>query len=458
MDNTDKNNIPELHHITRYDYDDLKVTVHLHGYKFQRKINGKIHGKQFADSKFNGKEGSYKAAMEYRDKILEKYGLTLKSRGRNTSDAHLVRYDVDKVRNHGSRKLWAFQIWHEGKQHQKTFSDGKYGDKDKSKAAAIEYRDNFIADNKIDINERYSDSEIPGVHKTYSLDNKGKKQFYYQVTWYEGKTKNKRFSVTTHGEEGAIHKAIDFRKQIDRQLKGSGSTVFITPENANIKIWRYMDFTKFVYSLDKSALFFTHVDKLGDPYEGSYSHANKWLRKLAYSKAKDSRSQEEVLEMMREARKDIFVNCWHMNEGESAAMWLLYAKTNEAICIQSTFGRLAKTVPDYTNIGTVKYIDYEKEWIPEDGIYHPFLYKRKSFAHEKEIRALIYSKDKKVLTPLKRDENGISIKLDLNMLIDRIYVSPQAPEWFYDLVADVTLKYNLKKKVEKSALDSVPLK
>ena len=34
-----------------------------------------------------------------------------------------------------------------------------------------------------------------------------------------------------------------------------------TPKDENAKIWRYMDFTKFVSMLDKSALFFTRVDK-----------------------------------------------------------------------------------------------------------------------------------------------------------------------------------------------------
>lgn len=54
--------------------------------------------------------------------------------------------------------------------------------------------------------------------------------------------------------------------------------VFEKPENENAKIWRYIDFTKFVSLLDKSALFFTRADRLGDPFEGSYSRANIKLR------------------------------------------------------------------------------------------------------------------------------------------------------------------------------------
>jgi hypothetical protein len=43
--------------------------------------------------------------------------------------------------------------------------------------------------------------------------------------------------------------------------------LFDTPSN-NSKIWRYLDFTKFIDLLDKSSLFFCRLDKLGDPFEG----------------------------------------------------------------------------------------------------------------------------------------------------------------------------------------------
>jgi hypothetical protein len=40
--------------------------------------------------------------------------------------------------------------------------------------------------------------------------------------------------------------------------------VFQKPEDENAKIWRYMDFTKFVSLLDTKSLYFTRVDRLGD--------------------------------------------------------------------------------------------------------------------------------------------------------------------------------------------------
>jgi hypothetical protein len=54
--------------------------------------------------------------------------------------------------------------------------------------------------------------------------------------------------------------------------------VFEKPTDENTRIWRYLDFTKFVSLLDRQALFFTRVDKLGDAFEGSSSKADILLR------------------------------------------------------------------------------------------------------------------------------------------------------------------------------------
>jgi len=44
---------------------------------------------------------------------------------------------------------------------------------------------------------------------------------------------------------------------------------FLQPESENIKVWRYLDFTKFLSLIDSSCLYFTRVDRFDDPFEGS---------------------------------------------------------------------------------------------------------------------------------------------------------------------------------------------
>lgn len=450
-----KTSVPENHHLTRYENEGKENVRSGPYWAFAKSIKDVSYSKSFWAYEYGSIEAAYLAAKQYRDDLFKTHGIIIRDKN---SDVYLKKYD-SKIGNKSSgTHTWLFQIRHNDSLNSKYFPDSKYGGKAESLEAAKAYRDKFIADNKIDISDRFRVSVAPGVHKTYSTDKNGDKKWYYQVAWFEGKNRAKRFSILKHGDEKALRLAKAFRKQIDRQLQNGNSTAFIIPENPSIRIWRYMDFTKFVYTLDKACLYFTHVDLLGDPYEGSYSRANTWIRKLAYSKSNETIPLEKVIETMRETRKHIFVNCWHMNEGESAAMWKLYAKTNEAICIQSSYERLKKNLPTFANIGMVNYIDYDKEWVPEDNIYNPFLFKRQSFQHEREIRAIIYSKDPCVPSDLLVDKNGLPIQLDINYLIDKIYVSPEAPDWFYKLVKNVSIKYGINKKVLKSSLDSEPMK
>jgi hypothetical protein len=44
---------------------------------------------------------------------------------------------------------------------------------------------------------------------------------------------------------------------------------FKTPTNQDIRIWRYMDLSKFLAILQKQSLFFPRATLLGDPFEGS---------------------------------------------------------------------------------------------------------------------------------------------------------------------------------------------
>ena len=141
-------------------------------------------------------------------------------------------------------------------------------------------------------------------------------------------------------------------------------------------------------------------------------------------------------------------------------MWRLYAQSNEAVCIQSTFRKLREAIGSVAQVGMVRYVDYETEWIPESNPLAPFLYKRKSFEHEREVRAIIPLEDLKQILRGKVAEksSGVWCKVDLNRLIEHVHVAPDAPDWFAALVENVTQKYGYQQStVVKSSLASSPL-
>ena len=246
--------------------------------------------------------------------------------------------------------------------------------------------------------------------------------------------------------------------------------VFERPAKENVRIWRYLDSSRFLSLLDKQALFFARADRLADPFEGSYSKANIKLRLTTYkglrnkASGKGQTTIETMSEVNKNAPKYTYVNCWHINDYESAAMWKLYPTNDEGIAIQSTFKLLTESLNSYLDhnvyIGKVMYIDYETDWLPEGNLFYPFLHKRKSFEHEHELRAVIMkppTADGGTDYTRAAPELGLYVRVELATLIERVFVSPTAPDWFEELVTSVAGKYNLQKEVKRSSLCEEPV-
>src|SRR5215208_3183149 len=155
------------------------------------------------------------------------------------------------------------------------------------------------------------------------------------------------------------------------------------PQNEATKVWRYMTFTKFMSLVDRSALYFSRVDRLGDAFEGSFARRNLSGDLRPEEMIQSYESIEPRSKWVGSApmtpqlrawsfnygQRSTYANCWHMNAYESAAMWSVYSRSGEGIAIQSTYGRLRDsfTSPDHkqlVSIGMVKYIDYEQDAVP----------------------------------------------------------------------------------------------
>lgn len=244
---------------------------------------------------------------------------------------------------------------------------------------------------------------------------------------------------------------------------------FEQPENEEIKVWRYMDFTKLVSLLDSRRLYFTRTDKFEDPFEGSWTRINVDARRFV-PEAIRPENREKFLEAIHYEGeynklwpKYHAINCWHMNDYESAAMWKLYLKSSEGIAIQSTYAKLKKSLIDDEIIclGKVKYIDYDTDFIGAGNILNPFVHKRKSFSYEQEVRALMskwpVSEDGGTDFPRDTIEHGVQIRVDIETLVERIFVAPNAPVWFAELVKAVVSRYGYTFEIVNSKLDERPV-
>jgi hypothetical protein len=247
---------------------------------------------------------------------------------------------------------------------------------------------------------------------------------------------------------------------------------FIQPDDEEVKVWRYMDFTKLISLIDKRRLFFTRADKFNDPFEGSYPKINVQAREQLPIEITKDMAPEAIQKLTESFKKSgeinkhwpryTAINCWHMNNHESAAMWDLYLKSDEGVAIQSTYSKLKKSLTDeaVTFLGIVKYIDYDTEVLDSGNILSPFVHKRRSFEHEKEVRAINLqwpTGEQGIDFNVDTIDFGVEIKTDLEILIEKIYVAPNSPQWFAELVRSAVNRYGYNFEVVHSRLNDSPL-
>jgi hypothetical protein len=189
----------------------------------------------------------------------------------------------------------------------------------------------------------------------------------------------------------------------------------------------------------------------------------------------------------------MFVNSWHMSEGESLAMWKLYDPSGQGIAVVSTFERLRKSLesaPETVHIGCVAYVDYqtEEKWL--GNLLDPVIHKHRAFSHESEIRAVIwdtksygaylyriqrevasrhgfelepvtfYRDGESVAQPHYRNvgmepPSGLALDCDLGHLVEYVVVSPTSPQWVMENI-EYYLSQAIGKKVVASELKSGP--
>jgi hypothetical protein len=219
------------------------------------------------------------------------------------------------------------------------------------------------------------------------------------------------------------------------------------PADPDTVIWKYLDLSKFVDLLLYGKLFMSRSDKFEDQYEGTFSEPTfEEIRKLSVN-------NPDFLDYYKSHRKNVVISSWHINEYESFAMWQIFTQKSEGLAIQSTLGRLqAALVPEtlYEQcIGEVNYIDYKKEYIPFENTFFPFLFKRKSFQYEREIRII-----SDVTSHNLTIDNGLKIDVDLNQLIGKIYIHPKSENWYKNLVIELVKKLGFDFIIEKSDLES----
>ena len=276
------------------------------------------------------------------------------------------------------------------------------------------------------------------------------------------------------------------------------------PPGDKEELWRYMTYEQFLNILVTGSLFFPRVDRFNDPYEGFKPKSIKNMQRESANQVRndpnvevmeiyDGDSQEKFLENWR---KYVMCSCWHMNTSESMAMWERYYLRNSGIAIKTTTENLKVSLSDEYDvfIGKIKYSDtqnyeftYLFHYIFTEGlqesqhkkvIYYPYFLKRKAFEYENEVRIIIDSEAAVInyfnckfpgsatpndLASLINSgfpdiwEDGVSLGIDIEVLIDEVVISPLADSWVANTIESVVRQYGYDFDVNQSELLALPV-
>jgi hypothetical protein len=216
---------------------------------------------------------------------------------------------------------------------------------------------------------------------------------------------------------------------------------------------RYLDLPKFIDFLRTEELFLGQASGFEDCLEGTMPEGvRRSIREHPdYLKAFGDPVKRENINKDR-----TYLGCWTLGAKDNMALWKLYGRSNESIAITTTVERLSLVAPEWSKFGkvSVKKICYINHAGPTpNGIYSfddgVFGFKHLAYSFEKEVRIIVSS---------KFPEGGVSpppalrVPVKIDSFLRTVVVAPEAGDWFYDLVKDIALKYNVGNRVRRSAL------
>ena len=103
----------------------------------------------------------------------------------------------------------------------------------------------------------------------------------------------------------------------------------------------------------------------------------------------------------------------------------------DGLALQTSYEKLDQSLPPDVFLGCITYTDYQVGTMdPTDNLFTPFMYKRPAFAHEREIRAVIWTLGDPTKNPSAPPQGARVGTLPWNAadVLDHVYVNPYAED------------------------------
>ena len=214
---------------------------------------------------------------------------------------------------------------------------------------------------------------------------------------------------------------------------------------------RYLDLPKFVDFLRTSELHLEPATNFDDHIEGTLPESIR----QSISESPDiveKLGNIPILDLERKNKNRTNLSCWTLGPKDNMALWKIYGGSTQSVAVSTTVERMISSAFNWLKFGNIKfkkvlYINHAGR-LP-NGVYaldeNVFGLKHKAYFFEKEVR---------VVLTRPNDEIPCSIRLpvEINKFLTKITVAPEAGDWFFNLVVDLTRKYNVSVPVKRSDL------
>ena len=219
--------------------------------------------------------------------------------------------------------------------------------------------------------------------------------------------------------------------------------------------------------LASNELFFTNAKKMTDKHEGVIPKRNEKyiLKQLKSEGLNDEEAKYESQKRLHQTnslRALTLLNCWTINQHESYALWEIYlGGAKSGVAIKTTVSKLERAIrigndpyDEDIFISKVNYTDFIND--EPESRFNVTTTKNKFYEYENELRLFIFNYQKYeggTKTPYDISI-GRRVKVDVNELIDEIYLSPFTGQWFDKTMINIIEKYNpdLKIKIKNSEI------
>jgi hypothetical protein len=99
--------------------------------------------------------------------------------------------------------------------------------------------------------------------------------------------------------------------------------------------------------------------------------------------------------MAQQFRTNYYVGRRRVNRHENQAMWGCYTKKPDPVVIKTTYSILRDLLPEYVDMGIVRYIDYAAERLSTMNMLEYITHKDTYYSFEQEVRAVAFLRRRK---------------------------------------------------------------